>query len=305
MRIVSYDQLNDPDGFLKLMESAFFWPAHPDRVAEIRKLDERFRDCYGYALVSGRTVAGFVGTADILARTRDGKVEKVLGIHHVATLPGFARKGIAAQLFEHVEDEYRRKSYRFSFLFTSRSLVAWHLYRKLGYRDLPTLEVAPRAVKLLPKRPKPKKAKLPKANYRLVERLHAELAGSRSGFSPRNPGWLKALEKSWKPGPGFVVSCRDGYALVEDFRGALWIDEMLCRNRKAYLRILSRLRRRSPQVLVDCMVWDSTLERIYRSQGFRFRRRNYGTLMAKPLVRGISIRQAFGPRFYWTVADQF
>jgi len=307
MRIVSYDQLNDPDGFLKLMESAFFWPAHPDRVAEIRKLDERFRDCYGYALVSGRTVAGFVGTADILARTRDGKVEKVLGIHHVATLPGFARKGIAAQLFEHVEDEYRRKSYRFSFLFTSRSLVAWHLYRKLGYADLPTMEVAPRAHKLFPKAEKAKKqkkGKRQKIDYKLVERLHAELAGKYCGFAVRSPGWLKALEKIWEVGPGSIVATRDGYAITENFRNALWIDEILCRNRAAYVRILDRLLKRRPEVLVDCGVWDPVLERIYRERGFRFRRKNYGTLMARPLGKA-SVRSVFGPRFFWTPSDQF
>ncbi len=305
MRIVAYDDLRDPDGFLQLMESAFWWAAHPDRVAELRKNDARFRDTYGYALVSGRTVAGFVGVADIPARTRNGKVEKVLGIHHVATLPSYARKGVAVRLFEHVEDLYRKRGYRFSLLYTSRSLVGWHLYRKLGYVDLPAMEIAPRYHKLFPKAKKQKKLKHAKPNYRLVEKLHAELARGRTGFAVRNPGWLKALEKTWKPGPGFAVATRDGYAIVEDFRGGLWIDEFLCRNRKAYLRILDRLTLRKPQVLVDCAVWDPVLERIYRERGFKFRRKNYGTLMAKPLVRGLSVRSVFGPRFYWTPVDQF
>jgi GNAT superfamily N-acetyltransferase len=304
MRIVTYDKLRNADGFLQLMESAFWWAAHPDRVAEIRKLDERFRDPYGYALVSGKTVAGFIGTADIPVRTSAGRVEKALGIHHVATHPTQARKGVAARLFEHVEDLYRKRGYRFSFLFTSRSLVAWHLYRKLGYADLPAMEIAPRCHKLFPKAKRQRKLKHPKPNYRLVEKLHAELARGRTGFAARNPGWLKALEKTWKPGPGFVVSCRDGYAIVEDFRGALWIDEFLCRNRRAYLRILERLMLRRPEVLVDCAVWDPVLERIYRERGFKFRRRNYGTLMAKPLGTP-SVRSVFGSRFYWTAADQF
>lgn len=305
MRIVTYDELNNPDGFLQLMEPAFRWAVHPDRVAEIRKHDPRFRDPYGFVLLQGRTPAGFVGVGDIPVRTRNGKVEQALGLHHVATLPACARKGIAARLFEYVEDCYRARGYRFSFLFTTRSLVAWHLYHKLGYRDLPTMEIAPRAHKLLTVHKKTPKLKHPKADHRLVEKLYAELNHNRYGFTARNPGWLKALEKIWRPSPGFVVSCRDGYALVENFRGALWIDEFLCRNREAYLRIVDRLLRRKPEALVDCSVWDPVLKRIYREQGFKFRNRTYGTLMAKPLVRGASIRSAFGPRFHWTVADQF
>lgn len=305
MRVVAYDELRSPDGFLQLMEAAFWWPAHPDRVAEIRRLDPRFRDPYGYALLEGRTPVGFVGVADLPTRTRDGKQETVLGIHHVATHPAYARKGIAEKLFGYVEDRYRRLGYRFSFLYTSRSLVAWHLYKKLGYTDLPAMEIAPRCHKLFPKQKRATKLKHPKPDYRLVEKLHAELTTDKCGFALRNPGWLKALEKNWKPGPGFVVSCRDGYALVESLRGALYIDEFLCRDRKTYLRILGRLLKRKPELLVDCSVWDPVLLRIYRERGFRFRYRNYGTLMAKPLIRGLSVRSTFGPKFYWTSVDQF
>ncbi len=305
MRVVPYDELRNPDGFLQLMVATFWWAAHPNLIVEMRQNDERFRDPFGYALVCGRTPVGFVGTADIPVRLADGSTEKALGIHHVATLPDYARRGIALRLLEHVEDEYRQKGYRFSFLFTSRTLVAWHLYRKIGYQDLACGKVAPRCHKLFAGQKKAPKIRHPKPNYRLVEKLHEELTRTRCGFAVRNPGWLKALEKTWKPGPGFVVACRDGYALVEDFRGALWIDEILCRDQRAYLRILARLLRRKPGVLIDTAVWDPVLRNIYRRQGFRFWHRTYGTLMAKSLVPTISIHTAFGPRFYWTVADQF
>lgn len=303
MHIVAYDELRDPGGFLELMESAFWWAAHPDRVAEIRRYDERFRDPYGFAMLAGRKPVGFVGVADLPVRTRDGKIEKALGIHHVATHPAYARKGIALKLFDHAEDYYRSRGCRFSFLFTGKTLVAWHLYRKLGYEDLPGMEVAPRACRLFPKQRRAKKPGRAKVNYRLVEKLHAELTGRRCGFAVRNPGWLKALEKIWKPGPG-VVAGRDGYAIVENFRGALWIDEIMARSRAAYLRILDRLLLRRPEVLVDCSVWDPVLRGIYRERDFRFRRHNYGTLMAKPLA-GASVRESFGPRFYFTPVDQF
>ncbi len=287
------------------MEATFGWPAHPDRIAEIRKADLRFRDPYGFALVDGRTVAGFVGVADIPVRTRAGETEQALGIHHVATHPAYSRQGVAARLFAHVEDVYRGQGRRFSFLFTSRSFVAWQLYRKLGYEDLPTTELAPRALKLYPRGPRAIKPRYSKPDYRRVEKLHSKLTAGKCGFSVRHPGWLKALKKIWKPGPGFVVACRDGYALVEAFQGTLYIDEILCRNRKAYLRILARLLHRRPQVIVDLAVWDPVLLRIYTEKRFQFRRKSYGTLMAKPLAPGISVRSVFGPRFYWTPCDQF
>jgi hypothetical protein len=46
------------------------------------------------------------------------------------------------------------------------------------------------------------------------------------------------------------------------------------------------------------------LRKLYADRGFRFRHHTYGALMVKPLTRA-PFRSTFGPRFFWTVVDQF
>ena len=122
MRIVTYDEMKDPTGFALLSDSAFNHPHTPERIAERRRLDPRYQDPFGFAMLDGSTVAGFVGVLDTRVRTRAGKVIPVGGIHNVMTRPDYTQKGIAARLFERAHDHFRSRGFGFSFLFTNRSL---------------------------------------------------------------------------------------------------------------------------------------------------------------------------------------
>src|SRR5512136_620175 len=118
MRIVPYDEIHDPTGFAVLMSSAFGWPAAPGAIAARRKADPRFRDPYGFGLIQGKTLTGFVGVLDVKARLRDDSVATCGGIHHVMTRPGYARRGVATRLMEYCHDWFRKRGYPVSFLLT-------------------------------------------------------------------------------------------------------------------------------------------------------------------------------------------
>jgi GNAT superfamily N-acetyltransferase len=305
-KIVTYDELQDHNGFLLLMEAAFWWLVSPQRIAEVRKLDPRLRDQYGFGLLKGKELVGFVGVMDIPVKTRDGKKETAVGIHHVATHPAYSRQGISTRLFEYVHDYYRQRGYRFSFLFTSRSLVAWSLYCKLGYEDVPIMgKFAPRAEKIItPGKGRKHKIVTRAADLIHAERLFEEATANRVGFATRGPGWTQRRLKTWRMKRSNIIVERDGYAFTEPEREGIWISEFVARNRAAYQRILDRIMALGKNVIVDCLVYDPVLQSIYRQKRFRFRYANYGVLMAKPLA-DVSIRQAFGPHFFWTPVDQF
>jgi predicted acetyltransferase len=306
MQIVPFEELRDPHDFFELMEACFNEIAQPEHAAEIQRWDARRKGEFGFGIYSGKTLAAFVGVMDLPVRTRSGRVETALGLHHVATHPAFARRGLARELMEFVHDRARESGRRFSFLFTSKTWVAHSLYRRLGYEDLRVIgHDRPRVERIFePGKARAKKNRTSAAELKHAESLFAELTAGRSGMVVREPGWLNARLRQWKQDRSDVFVDRDGYAVTEPDKFGWWILEFTARNRAACLRLLDRIIATGCKGLVDCYVHDPVLQGIYRERGFRFRYRTYHALMAKPLARA-SIRSVFGPRFYWTNVDQF
>lgn len=304
MRVIPYDELNDHLGFLQMMRAAFGWPALPERVAEIRKLDERCRDPYGFCMVEAGKVVGFAGVMEIPVQTRDRGIEKAGGFFAVATMPGYVRQGVATRLLERGHEYFREQGFRFAFLFTAHTLVAHSLYVRLGYEDLPVVrgQIA-RAFKVLPKA-KPAKLRKKRLNYGRVERLALEATAGRYGFSVRGPGWLKARLRLHRIGPADVIAEPDGYAVTETHRDEVVVLECFARTQAGYERIVRRLEGLGKRVIIVVLVWDETLCRVLKRHGFAFQRRTHGTLMLKQLADA-RFREAFTLPFYYSPLDQF
>ncbi|UCG42894.1 MAG: GNAT family N-acetyltransferase [candidate division WOR-3 bacterium] len=303
MKVVIYDQLDDPYGFIKLMEPAFGWTATPTRIARMRRLDQRYKDTFGFAALDKSRLVGFVGVMDIRVRTLDRGVETIGGIHGVATDPNFARTGIATRLFPYAHRHFRRKGYRFSFLCTGRNLVGHNLYRKLGYTDTP---LADRLTAYRIYRPrKAKRRRKPKRiDYRRMERVFAQVMKDRTGFSVRFPHWARIKAKMQRFQPGSAIIRPGGYALFEERRRTIEILDFHAVDRAAYQDVLSRVKARGKAVLWDPYVSDPMLEQLYRDEGCEFRRGRWFTVMCKPLAR-TSFDRAFGDRFAFTWLDVF
>ncbi|MBM3332116.1 GNAT family N-acetyltransferase [candidate division WOR-3 bacterium] len=306
MRIVSYDELRDPRDFLELMEACFgeiSVPEHPDLL---QRHDERRKHEFGFGVYRGKTLASFIGVAELKVRTRSGKTESALGIHHVATHPAFARQGLCRRLFDFVHDRYCKEGRRFSFLYTSRSLVARSLYCELGYKEiLMSGTRAPRALLILPptrKRPERNRTRI--ADLAVAERLFAEATAGEYGFVVRPHGWVLSRLKQWKMKTDYVFIDRDGYAFTNPDRFGRYIEEFICRNRTAYVRLLNRIIAATRGGLVHYYVRDPILGAIYKERGARFRYETYASLMVKPLTRA-SFPSVFGPRLFQSPVDQF
>jgi GNAT superfamily N-acetyltransferase len=304
--IVPYEQLRDPRDFFELMEACFGEVATPEHPSLLRRYDERRRSEFGFGLYRGRTLASFIGVAELTVRTHSGETESALGIHHVATHPAFARQGISRRLFDFVHERYRKAGRRFSFLYTTRTLVAPALYRDLGYVDIPLAGArTPRALLILPpshKRLKRNRTRI--ADLAVAEKLFAEATAHETGFVVRPSGWVLSRLRQWKMKPDDVFIDRDGYAFTEPDTFGRRIYEFICRTRAAYVRLLDRVAAATRGGLVDYYVRDPILRKIYARRGARFRRETYSSLMVKPLTRA-TFRSVFGPRFFQSPVDQF
>jgi GNAT superfamily N-acetyltransferase len=306
MRIVAFDELRDPHDFFELMEACFGEVAAPEHPDLIRRYDERRRSEFGFGIYRGRTLASFIGVAELKVRIRSGQPETALGIHHVATHPAYARQGLSRRLFDFVHERYRKAGRRFSFLYTSRSLVARALYLDLGYAEIPLAGArAPRALLILPqvrKRPKPNRTRT--AKLAVAEKLFTEATAGEAGFVVRPHGWVLSRLRQWKMKPDDVFIDRDGYAFTEPDTFGRRIYEFVARNRAAYVRLLDRIAAATRGGLVDYYVRDPILRSIYAKRGARFRRETYACLMVKPLTRA-TFRPVFGPGFFQSPVDQF
>ncbi len=306
MRIVSYEELRDPRDFFELMEACFGEVAVPEHPGLLKRHDERRQHEFGFGVYRGRRLASFIGVAELKVRTRTGETESALGIHHVATHPAYARQGLSRRLFDFVRERYARAGRRFSFLYTSHSLVARALYCDLGYEEVPLAGTrAPRALLILPEarsRPMPSRTRV--ADLAVAEKLFADATAGEYGFVVRPRGWPLARLNQWKMKPKDFFVDRDGYAFTNPDRFGRCIEEFICRNRTAYVRLLNRITAATRGGLVDYYVRDPILRTIYKERGARFRRETYSSLMVKSLTRA-SFRSVFGPRFFQSPVDQF
>lgn len=289
------------------MDATFGWNPTAEYIAKRRKVDERYKYPYGFCLMKGKTLAGFAGVMDIPVKNLDGKIEKVGGIHCVATYPMFSRQGVARELFDVVHNHFQKLGYKFSFLFTSKSLVAFSLYEKLEYKDVVHANKLLRAYKIFPKkkeRDEKKRTKKIIVNHELIQRIYNQVMQNRTGFAARNKNWTKAIMEVKKIDASRIFIEKDGYAFIDNYSGVTYIMEFITDNPKTYMKILDKIKKINNPVLIDTFVGDKKLIKIYKEQGFVFRQGTYFSFMYKPLTN-VSFEQMFGNKFYLSALDTF
>ncbi len=137
MRILEYDEV-DEQQVLELNLTCFGWFLTPKQVKTIRKVDKHVPNYFSLYAVEKEEVLSQVGVVTIDTQTKHG-VEKVGYIWGVCTKPSAARKGSAKKLMEETHTKLLTGDVRFSFLGTGKSLIAYNLYRQIGYMDFVNL----------------------------------------------------------------------------------------------------------------------------------------------------------------------
>ncbi|MFQ6128491.1 MAG: GNAT family N-acetyltransferase [Thermoplasmata archaeon] len=315
MRIVSYDE-TDREDVLAMNIVAFGWPLTEELVRKHLKHDSRWMENVGvFAVERCRTVAQVI-TLRIPTRTTEG-LETVGGIAGVTVVPGVARRGIATALMEAAHDVYRENDIRISFLLTGESLVAFHLYRKLGYLDVAPLTFAQKLIRMSGK---PRGLKLRvyrRKDWRTTDELHSRAVRRLMGFVVRQPAFLN-IKMDTAAGPFgrkniYLAEAKDpeGYAIKSERAGNVHIREIVCPAQRSFDRVMALI---ESDAVGKCVFADvltpKLLQDRFEKRGYRIIRKSWWRIMVAPLVGNVSRRKLyklydFGGRFCIMGQDTF
>jgi ribosomal protein S18 acetylase RimI-like enzyme len=310
MKILTHRELESKDELLPLMDNSFGWPFNPKMYEKVIKIDPRLRNSpVGFCAVKNGRAVGYVGVMDLATRTLDGNVESVGGIYGVATLPSHVRKGISMALMNRVHEHFRERKYRFSFLCTSHTLVAYSMYQKLGYTDLLERQSAYKV--LNQKKAKATgKQKSGKLDFDKLLEVYSRFVKGKTGFVVRDKAYLTMLKKTGYFGGKDCIIEEDGYAIFKSNWGgtwtkATWIRELVALDAKKMNRLVGLVEAKATGLIMDRDVPDKALLQVYKSRGYMIEKRSHGVLMVKPLTADASFKKTYGDKFYLTDLDFF
>ncbi len=313
MRIASYDEA-DHDEVLAMNLQAFGWPITEAAVKRYLKHDERWMDIVGvYAIERGKTI-GQVLPLKIRTKTSEGE-ETVGGIAGVTVTPNKARKGIATSLMKAAHDILRENDIRTSFLLTTEFLVAYGLYRKLGYFDASSFSAAQKLVKVARK---PKDVVLRpyrKKDWRRTDRIYRHGTRSLLGFVVRQRAFLnKKIDTTplTRENIRFVEDENaEGYVVFSPAEDLVTVREIVCSNGRSFNRIMALVEAEAAEKYVLTYLQTSRLaQRRFERRGYKLDRTTWGRVMVASLVRGLSNKKLselydFGGAFCMMALDSF
>jgi GNAT superfamily N-acetyltransferase len=304
LKIVTYRDLESKASLLPLMEQAFGWPFSERRFSRFLKIDTRLRTgAVGFCALEDGKVVSYVGVMDLATRTLDGTTEHVGGIYGVATLPGYTRRGLSTALFDAAHTYFKEKGYRFSFLNTSPVLVAYSLYKKLGYSDV---VYYPSAYKVLTgKAAASKKRADRKLDLDWVLAIYDAYVKGKAGFVARDKAYLEMLSKDKSLTAKGTVFGEEGYVVFRKEPHSTRIQELVASNREEAERLIEAVEHRTRDVVFARAVLDKALLRVYRSRGYTVLNDGHGVFMVKPLEADTTLEQVYGKEFFQTQLDHF
>jgi predicted acetyltransferase len=287
-----------------LMDQAFWWPLSPAQLEKLINLDIRLKNSpVGFCAVEDGKLAGFVGVMDIPTKTVSGNVETVGGIWCVATNPRFSKRGICKTLMDRAHQYFQEKKYHFSFLTTSRTIIAYAIYVKMGYVEVEKVNNYPEAYKVL-QEDKPEKKVETKLDPEKIFDLYQKSVRDKTGFVVRQNDFLAvSLErKRFDEKKSFQIE--NGYAMVGGPKEVSRIMELVSLDERTYHKLLDQIESTTPHGIIDRMITDEKLSDIYKSRGYRIEEGDHGVVMVKKLDK-VGFEQKYGDAFHIGMMDLF
>ncbi|MGD8566015.1 MAG: GNAT family N-acetyltransferase [Candidatus Bathyarchaeota archaeon] len=304
MKITTYRELKLRDELLPLFQHAFWWPFNPQEFEKIIKTDPRLEHSpVGYAAIDDNRLVGFVGVMDIATRTLERSEEKVGGIWGVVTHPAHAKKGIFTALMKKSHEYFREERYKFSLLNTSKPLIAYRFYQKLGYKDVLTY---PSVYKVIPKQKKTarKSGKRPKLDWNKVLKIFNRATKDQTGFVVRSQRYGKMLETTKRVQPRKSIVTDKGYILLKEEGGNVTIREVIAFTKEEADRLITQSEEKAKKTIIAEAVLNNNLQKNYQKHGFMLLEVGYDLLMSKPLTQ-TKFREIYGHKFYAAATDYF
>ena len=306
MRILTYRELDRKSVLLALMEQAFGWPFNPPEFEKAIKADPRLKDgCVGFCAINKEEVLGYVGVMDLATRTIDGRVERAGGIYGVATMPGHTRQGVCTALLNHVHEYFVEKGYRFSFLTTSPTIVAYGLYEKLGYSDVTSFPGVYKLKEKTEKRKASESEKTSKLDFDRMLKIYCEYVKDRTGLVIRDKAYMKMLAKLYEIAAKECITTQGGYIIFKKEKKLVRIRELIAQDQEEMNRLIRLVEGKAQNVVFSRAVLDPVMRQVYKSHGFTVLETGHGVLMVKELTADIAFNEAYSNRFYMSALDHF
>lgn len=303
MKILEYNEV-DPFQVMELTLLALDFPLTPEYAAHIRRTDPRPFPCLSVCAVEDGVVLGQVGVFRLPMITSAGR-EDLGGVWAVSTHPRYAGRGVASRLLEEAHARMRAAGLRFSTLATSRSGVAYRLYKKHGYSDmhvwgtaLARWETAHQPVRL---RAEPATA----LGYDFVEQLFTDVAADYLGFAWRHTPFARLRQRVKIEDIQILWENNQpaGYALISTDQHFLSVRDLLLRKEvnpaEAVAAIASLLKTDYVRVKVSRPLEIVSL----RQAGYQVAHPDWSAFMVKPLVPEVTAADA--ARLFGIGTDQF
>jgi len=304
MRIITYRELEPKDEFMVLMEMGFGHPVTPFTFQKEINLDLRLKNGpVGFCAVEDGRLGGFVGVMDIPTRTIDGQEEMVGGIYAVATKSGFAKRGICKSLMDRAHQYFFEKRYPFSFLQTTRTIIAYSVYRKMDYVEVEVFNRFPIVYKVLGK-DKGQKRSETKLDHDKIYKTYQKFVRNKTGFviRQRDFGGLFAQWMSFDEKKSFQKE--NGYALLSEMKDTIRIQELVGLDDGTCENLISQVESFAKAGVVDRMVADEKLLKIYKARGYNIEESSNSVFMVKKLG-DFEFEERYGDRFHIGMLDLF
>jgi ribosomal protein S18 acetylase RimI-like enzyme len=261
----------------------------------------------GFCALENGELLGFVGVMEIPSRTLSGSTTNVGGIWGVATDPNYGRRGVARALTEAAHRSFSERGLSFSFLTSYRSWVAYDLYRKLGYMDIPAVAGYSTAYSLVePGNTSGEEThNLPPPSEEDVAKRFATFTKNLTGFVTRPSDCLRYASSRQQISRELCVSSGDGYALAGERLGAIFIRELVAFDIQTQARLLSALQYKSRIAILDPAVTTHELLEGYKALNYHTYQGRYSTVMVKALQNDVTFDDVYGSKFYISALEWF
>ncbi len=309
MEIITYRELEKKEDILLLMLKSFWMPITAPWFQEFMKYETRIGDGpVGMCGIDKGRLVGFVGMMNIPTRTKQGEIENVGGIYMVAVRPSCMRQGIGKKLLEAAEGHMRKQGTRLSFLTTSRSIVAYKWYRKIGYEDVIEVDQLPHMYKYFaPSHKADKKPTTPKEHridIKRVQELFDHHNQDRCGFVIRTTTDMKAREMEGVYNKKISIAVDGGYALLRSSFDTVQFMEILARTQNAYKKLIKLAEAKAKYASVVIYPFDPVARQTFEKAGYSYDLGSYGVLMCKALD-GTSFYDLYDESFLLSRIDWF
>lgn len=291
MKILEYDKVDSLQA-LDVTMLALDFPMTPAYVENLRRTDPRPFPCLTVNAVEDNQVLAQVGLFRLPMVSAEGR-EDIGGVWAVSRHPAHAGYGAASALLEEAHARMRTAGLRFSSLGTNRYRTAYRLYQRHGYveTNVWATALAKWATAHQPTRLRAQTAG--PEGYHIVEEIFSDLARDYMGFAWRYVPFarlrLVSLQDIWIL---WENSQAVGYALVQADQTFLTITNLFLKMGMDIVEAVSAVTANIKTDYVQVKISrPSEIENLRRA-GYRVAHPDWGAFMLKPLVPGVTARDA-------------